>query len=129
MSEPGTASAGAFGRLRDLVRHAAAALENRAQLFSVELQEEKGRMIESFIWAAAACLFALLFLIVVTATVILVFPADTRVYAAAGFALLYLVGAVLAWMNLRAIRKNSPPPFSDTIAELKKDREWFNSSN
>jgi uncharacterized membrane protein YqjE len=128
MSEPGTASAGAFGHLRDLVRHAAAALENRARLFSVELEEEKGRIIESFIWAAAACLLALLFLVVVTATVILVFPEDLRAYAAGGFALLYLLGTTLAWLNLRALWKQARPPFEHTIAELRKDREWFESS-
>jgi uncharacterized membrane protein YqjE len=127
MSEPDSARPGVFGRLRELAGHASAVLENRAELLSIELQEEKARLIESFIWAAAASLLGLLFLVVLTATVIFIFPDDQRVYAASGFAALYLLGALFAWFNLRALWKNTPPPFSQSIAEVRKDREWFES--
>jgi uncharacterized membrane protein YqjE len=127
MSESESAQPGGFGRLQDLARHATAALDNRAELFSVEFQEERARLIESFLWAAGACLFGLLFLVVLTTSVILMVPAEDRVYAAGAFAGVYLVAAVLAVLNLRALWRSTSPPFAHSIDELRKDLEWFDS--
>ncbi|MDB6017636.1 MAG: hypothetical protein JWR19_2125 [Pedosphaera sp.] len=103
------------------------ALQNRGELIQVELQEEKNRIIEMIIWGATVCFLALMFLVVFTATLILLFPEHLRVYAAGGFSLLYLVGAVLALLNLKALVKSASLPFADTVAEVKKDREWLES--
>jgi uncharacterized membrane protein YqjE len=115
------------GLLRRLVLTGVAALQNRGQLLQVELQEEKNRVIELFIWAAVACFLAFFFVVVFTGTIILLFPEDLRIYAAGGFSLLYLVGAVLALLNLKALVKSAAAPFADTMAEVKKDREWLES--
>ena len=104
-----------------------AALQNRGELLLVELQEEKYQLIELFIWVAAVCFLGMMFIIVLTGTVILLFPEGQRVYAAGGFCLLYLLGAVLALLNLKALVKQVSLPFSDSIAEVKKDREWLES--
>jgi uncharacterized membrane protein YqjE len=114
--------------LRKLVATGLAALRNRGELFLVELQEEKTRVIELCIWVCALCFLGMMFLVVLTGIVIFVFPENKRIYVAAGFCGLYLLGAILAWLNLRALWKNSPLPFSDTLAEAKKDNEWFESS-
>jgi uncharacterized membrane protein YqjE len=117
--------------LLSLLRKAAltgiGALHNRGELFLVELQEEKNRSIELFIWIAAVCFAGIMFMGVLTATVILLVPEDSRVYAAGGFALFYLVVAVLAFLNLKALVKSSASPFSSTIDEVKRDRAWLDS--
>lgn len=105
----------------------ASALQNRGELFLVELQEEKNRVIELFIWAAAICFFGVMFIVVLTATIIFLVPEDQRVYAAGGFAVFYLVCSILALLNLKALVKSASLPFADTISEVKKDREWLES--
>ncbi len=127
MSEPN----GKPPSLIDLGRKAAltglSALHNRGELFLVELEEEKCRALELLIWAMAACFLGMMFVAVLTATIIWLFPSDLRIYAAGGFCVLYLAGVVLAVLNLKALAKTSPPPFSDSIAEVRKDREWLES--
>ncbi|SRR5581483_5108690 len=104
-----------------------AALHNRGELLQIELQEEKNRVVELFIWAGAVCFLSMLFLLVLTATVILLFSAKYRVYVAGAFCLVYLAGAVLAFLNLKALIKSASLPLTDTMAEVKKDREWLES--
>jgi uncharacterized membrane protein YqjE len=103
------------------------ALHNRGELFLVELQEEKNRVVELMIWIAIVCFLGIMFVGVLTATVILLFPTEQRLYASAGFCVLYLTGAILALLNLRAMVMKASLPFSDTINEVKKDREWLDS--
>ncbi|MDB6065727.1 MAG: hypothetical protein JWR26_1935 [Pedosphaera sp.] len=118
---------GLFSLLRKLAMTGASALQNRGELFLVELQEEKNRVIELFIWAAAICFFGVMFIVVLTATIIFLVPEDQRVYAAGGFAVFYLVCSILALLNLKALVKSASLPFADTISEVKKDREWLES--
>ena len=118
---------GIFRLLRKVMRTGWDTIQNRSELFLVELQEEKNRAIELFIWAGAVCFLGVMFMVVLTATVILIFPDHLRVYAAGGFCVLYLAGAILALLNLKALVQNAALPFSDTVAEVRKDREWLDS--
>lgn len=117
--------------LLSLLRKAAltglGALQNRGELFLVELQEEKNRVVELFIWVAAVCFGGIMFMGVLTATIILLVPRDSRVYAAGGFALFYLVVTILALLNLKALVKKAALPFSSTVDEVKRDQEWLDS--
>jgi len=115
------------GLLRKLLLTGLAALQNRGELFQAEMEEEKNRTLELFVWVAAVCFLAFMFLAVLTAAVIFLFPDNLRVYAAGGFALLYLLGAVLALLNLKALIRSAGSPFVGTMSELKKDREWLES--
>ncbi len=106
---------------------ALAAFQVRGEIFLVELEQEKSRLMESLIWVAAAGFLGMMFMVLLTGTVIFLFPENLRIYAAVGFCLLYLLGAVLAWLNLKALTKSSARPFSDTVEEFKKDRQWLES--
>ena len=128
MSENNSPPTGLPGLMRKFAVTAMSALQNRGELFLVELQEEKIRLFEFSIWAAMTGVLAMMFLLVTTVTVILLFPPDWRLAAALGFCLLYLVGTILTLLNLRSMWKNSPPAFRDTIAEARKDLEWLDSS-
>jgi uncharacterized membrane protein YqjE len=127
MSESNSQHSTLIGLLRKAMLTTVATLQNRGELFFVELQEEKNRTLESIIWVAAAFFLAIMFLGTFTATVIWLFPADMRIYAAIGFCVLYLAGTILALLNLKALIKDAPPPFSETITEVRKDREWLES--
>jgi uncharacterized membrane protein YqjE len=103
-------------------------LQNRSELFLLELEEEKTHLVELLLWALIVGVMGLMVLALATVFVILLFPEEMRMYAVAGFCVLYLVGAILALLNLKALLKKRPPPFSATINEIKKDRECFDSS-
>ena len=119
--------AGLLSLVRKLAVTGMTALHTRGELFLVELQEEKTRLIELFLWALIVAGLGMMFLALFTTTLILLFPRGTRLYAALGFCAIYFVGALLSLLNLRALWRTGPPAFRDTVAEAKKDGEWLDS--
>jgi len=101
------------------------AVQNRIELFALELREEKHQALNVLIWVCAAVLCGLMALVAITATVILFVPEDARGYVAGGFAVLYLALALVAYFKARAWMKDETPPFSATIDEFRKDQEWL----
>ena len=110
-----------------LARTGFGALENRLELFAVELQEERIRLTELAIWGMALLFTANLGVLLLTGTIIFLFREDLRLYVAGAFAVLYLVGAVGAWFGLKSLLKSEP--FTESIGQVKKDREWLDSLN
>ena len=118
-------SPGLFDSLRRLLDHAMGAFQNRVELLAVEFKEEKTNVVQLFIYVALALFFAMMTVIVLTFTVILLFPPEWRVYPAGGFCLIYLIGTVWSFLALKARLKETGTPFSESLNELKKDREWL----
>ena len=113
------------GAARRVASNAVGAVQNRIELFALELREEKNQAVTVLIWVCAAVLCGLMAWVAITATVILFVPEDKRPYAAGGFALIYLGLAVFAFMKARALMHDETPPFSATIDEFRKDQEWL----
>jgi len=97
------------------------ALQNRGELFMVELQEEKARLIQLIIRGVLAVFLSIMTALLVTGAVIFVVPEEYRLWAVGGFAVLYLAGTIWAVMSLKALLKRVP--FGDTLNEFKKDSE------
>lgn len=110
---------------RRLAQNAMAAVQNRVELFALELREEKNQAVNVLIWVCTAVLCGLMALVAVTATAILFCPEDKRGYVAGGFTIFYLAGAVFAYLKARGRMKDETPPFSATIEEFRKDQEWL----
>ena len=110
-----------------LARTGIGAIQTRIELFAVEWEEERTRLMGTVFWAATFILLGVLAVLLFTATIILLFPQDLRVYAVAGFAVLYLIGAIGAWIGLRRILDHQP--FAESIDQAKKDRAWVESLN
>src|SRR5947209_7616984 len=102
---------GLFDSGRRFLDDALGAFYNRIELLIVEFGEEKTKLIELLVCAGAAVFFAVMAVIVFTATVILLFPLEWRVYAAGGFCLIYLVGAICSFLQLNKRLKQNSPPF------------------
>jgi len=100
-------------------------LQNRGELLLIELQEEKGRAIGLLIGAMALIFAGAMALVLVTATIIFIVPKPARIYVAGGFILLYVLGAIFAFISIRSQLKRAP--FGQTLAELKKDQAWLQS--
>jgi len=101
------------------------ALHNRLELLLIELQEEKGRLIEALIIGIGLLFAVLLFLVTLTATVVFLFPEEYRIYALGGFTVLYLAGLIAGVFILKGLFKHKP--FAETIQQVKKDAEWIES--
>jgi uncharacterized membrane protein YqjE len=117
---------GLFASARRFCDTILAIVHNRVELFAVELQEEKVRLLTLFIWAVAVMLLGMLALAVVTFTIVFLVPEGARGWVLLGFSIFYVLAFVGAVFGLRQQVKYRPPPFSGTISEIKKDRAWLN---
>jgi uncharacterized membrane protein YqjE len=125
MAEKNDHFPGFIAQFRKIGRTALGALQNRGELLAVEWQEAKIRTTEIVFWAVAAAILAMSGLLLLTVTIILLFPADLRIYAFAGFAVLYFIGAVVAFFNVKALLKHEP--FAESISQVRKDSVWLES--
>ena len=113
-----------FRRIADTVL---STLQNRVELFAVELQEQKFWLISTLIWTAAAIFFGVLAVTMVTVTVVHLCPAKARPFVLVGLCLVYIV---LAWRAVTGLKRQlnaHSPPMAETLNELKKDVAWLKS--
>lgn len=116
---------GLIGSARRVGQSALALLQNRLQLFSVELQEEKFRAIQTLLWLAIGIILVFLGLAMgVGAVAVYVYTHWDIAGLAILTVLLLLLGAIVLgamWNRLKTTER----PFAGTIRELKKDCEWI----
>jgi uncharacterized membrane protein YqjE len=118
---------GVLESLRRLCDTGLAIVLNRAELFGVELQEQKARLIRVLVLAAGAIFLANLAVVVLTLAIVVLAGEKARGPVLIVLTLLYCLGALAAFIALRKELRSAPPPFQRTISELRKDREWLNS--
>ena len=127
MPEHEPTTEGILASVRRMIETALRSVQNRVELFALELQEEKAWLISTLLWAAAAVFFGGLAIIFVVGTIVYLSPENARPWVLGGFALLFVYLAVNSILGLRRSMENKKPPLSDTIGELKKDIEWIQS--
>jgi|ERR1051325_711965 uncharacterized membrane protein YqjE len=113
---------GLFDSLRRAADGALATVQNRAELFAVELHEEKCRLVDAMLWGAAVVALGMMALTVVTFTIVVLLPDEARVVALIILSCAYLGGTGFAWRGLNE-RLKKRTALSGTLAELEKDRE------
>lgn len=121
MNAPGEPQHGVWASLKQVIATLLATAQNRVELFAVELQEEKCRLVESILCAAAVAAFGMMTLTLVTFTLVALFWESGRLIVLVGLSLLYLGGTAWAWRLLQ-VRLKSRSAFSGTLGELNKDR-------
>lgn len=100
-------------------------LRNRSELFALEWQEERARSMQFVMLALATVFLGMIGLVLLTGIIIFLCPENLRLYVAGGFALLYFLGAVGAFFALKSMLNQSP--FSESLSQLNKDRQWLQS--
>lgn len=101
------------------------ALENRAELFAVEFDEENNRALKMVIFGAAAMFMGMMAVLLVTALIIFLVPEADRKWAALGFVVFYLAGAVGAGLAVKSLLKHTP--FAESLNQIKKDAEFLDA--
>jgi uncharacterized membrane protein YqjE len=97
-------------------------VQNRLELITLELREEKSRAISLVIWAALLIFLSFMSMIVITFLFVVAFW-EQAIWVLAGFGVFYLASALIAVAMIRSRLK--APLFGETIYQLKKDREWL----
>ncbi len=129
MTEDTPKTGGWFASLRRIGESILALLRGRLELFTVELQEEKLRLVNLLIWLGVALALGTAGLLVGVAALAI------WLWHAAGYAGLIALAAVtlaiaaIIVANLRRKIQTGPPPFAQTVAEFRKDGECLRNNN
>lgn len=98
-------------------------ISNHAELFALELQEQKQRSSQQLVWlgVAAACGF-MLFLLLNGLLIVLLWQQFEHMLLVAMSAFYAIAGLLCIW-RIKSAQHNSLPPFSASLQELKKTKE------
>jgi uncharacterized membrane protein YqjE len=129
METPSTPSAGILDSLRTFSDSLLATVQDRIELISLELQEEKLRLIQTFIWISAAIFTGLLAIMFASITLVYLLWDSARLAALGGLTLLYAAGTVTIIVAFKRYIARQPKPFAATLQEIKSDRAYIQTEN
>lgn len=125
METPPSEPTGLLGSLSTFADGLLRSVHDRIELLSIELQEEKHRLIQVFIWISVSVFLAILATVFASLVLVTVFWETARVTVMCSLAGAYLVALAAVLLGFRRFLAQQPKPFAATLHELKKDRECF----
>lgn len=129
MEEQTDSTHGWLATLRRMGVTSLSAFQTRLELFTLELAEERQRLVAALLWTAGTTFFFMLAVLLLTLAIVAACPAPSRPWVLGGFSLLYLALAGGAALGLRKRLREGIRPFSATLEELKKDVDWLRSKS
>jgi uncharacterized membrane protein YqjE len=120
---------GYLSSLRTLGDGLLATVQDRLKLFTIELQEEKFRLVQTFIWISAAVFAGAMAVTFVSLVLVYVFWESARLPVLVGLALLYIASFLAIVSAFRRYLARQPEPFSATLHEIGKDRACIRTEN
>lgn len=106
---------------KDLVNTIAATLSNRAELFGLELVEERKRFVSAVVFGVAAAILGMFFLLGLSfLALMLLWDSPYRYAVVGGVTVLYAVLALACIAKLKALFTDSTP-FAASVQVLKDD--------
>lgn len=129
MDNPPPVSPGFMNTLRALGDGLVASVQDRVKLFSVELQEEKFRLIRMLVWISAVIFTGVMALTLASIALVYLFWESARLAVLGGLAALYTVAFVIIVVTFRRALARQPRPFAGTIEELAADRACIREKN
>ena len=113
---------GLVDSLRSLGDGLIASVQDRIALFAVELQEEKFRLVQTFVWISAAVFTGMMTIAFASLTLVYLFWESARLAVLGGLTLLYAGGLVAIVVAFRRFLARQPTPFAATLEEIGEDR-------
>jgi uncharacterized membrane protein YqjE len=123
------APAGLLGSLRSLGDGLLGSVQDRMELFSVEVQEEKVRLIQTEIWICVAALAGMMAVTFVSLTLVFIFWESARLAVLGGLAAMYSGAFVAIVVAFRRFLDRQPLPFEGTLREVRQDRACIRGEN
>ncbi len=128
MFEETAKTSGFFHSVRTALDSGLGLIQNRVELFSLELQEEKWRLLQTLLGAAALAALGTITLVLVTLVVVFACWENARLTALSILSIVYGVGTLALFVQLRKqIKQNRP--LSATTGELERDRACLRNGN
>jgi uncharacterized membrane protein YqjE len=115
-------SAGFLGSLRSLADGLLGSVQDRLTLISIEVQEEKFRLIRTFVWISAIVFTGMMTMAFASLTVVYLFWETARLAVLGGLTVLYAGAFVLILITFRRYVAHQPKPFAATLDEIGEDR-------
>jgi uncharacterized membrane protein YqjE len=115
-------SAGFLGSLRSLADGLLGSVQDRLTLISIEVQEEKFRLIRTFVWISAIVFSGMMTMAFASLTVVYLFWETARLAVLGGLTALYAGAFVLILITFRRYVAHQPKPFAATLDEIGEDR-------
>lgn len=122
MDTPPPASTGLLGSFRALGDGLLGTVHDRIELFSVELQEEKFRLIQTFIWICGAVFSGMMAITFASLTLVYCFWESARLGVLIGITVFYCAALGAIIVAFKRFIARQPSPFSATRQELAEDR-------
>jgi uncharacterized membrane protein YqjE len=129
MENPSSGSRGFVASLTNLCAGLMAGVEGRLRLLSMELHEEKLRLIQIFVWISMAAFTGMMAIAFARLTVVFLFWETARLAVLGGFALFYGAALVVIAVAFRRYLARQAKPFTATLEELKEDRGCIRPEN
>jgi uncharacterized membrane protein YqjE len=125
---PGTSRRGGlFDSLKVLTATLIAIAHTRLELLSTDLEEERAWLISLLVWTLVALFCAGVGVLLATLFVVLALWDTHRLLALGIPAIVFLLGAALAWLVVRGKARAKPRLFAASLTELSKDRKELTS--
>lgn len=115
--------------LKELAERLFSTVHDRMELISIELQEEKYRLIQTFVWISTAVFVAMLAIAFASITLVYAFSEDRRVIVLGGLSGFYILAFIITVRAFCNYLARQPRPFADTINEFEKDHACFPDKN
>ena len=128
MNDPTPSFTGILGSLRRIVDNGIGAVQDRVELLTIEIQEEKLRLIRLVLWVVAAVICGLMAIAFFSFTLVYLCSARMRPAMMIGLALAYAVATLLIAFGVRRRLIRQPRIFSATIEELERDRSCLKTT-
>ncbi|MBI3887134.1 MAG: phage holin family protein [Opitutae bacterium] len=123
------ASPGFLASFRALGDGLLATAQDRLELFSVELQEEKFRLIQIFFWISAAAFTGMMTITFASLTLVYFFWESARLAVLGGLTAFYAVALAGLIVGYRRFVARLPSPFLASRQELREDRACIPKEN
>ena len=129
MTNPPPVTSGFLRSFRALGDGLLAMAQERLELFTLELHEEKFRLIQTFIWISAAVFTGMMVVTFASLTLVYLFWDSARLGVLGGLTLLYSGALVAIVVSFRRYVARQPSPFSATLQEIRADRACIRTPN
>jgi uncharacterized membrane protein YqjE len=120
---------GILGSIRTLADGLLASAQDRLGLISIELQEEKFRLIQTFFWICAVFFAGVMAITFASLTLVYIFWDSARILVLGGLAVVYSAALVALIVAFRRYLARQPRLLEATLREIEEDRTCIRGRN
>jgi len=122
-------TSGYISSLQSLGDGVLASVQARLELFTIELHEEKFRLVQSYLWISAVFFVGMMAITFGSLTLVYLFWDSARLAVLGGLTIFYSGMLAVLIIAIRGYLARQPKPFAATLQELGEDRACIRNEN